>query len=194
MPDKAAGVLFVDLVEGRECGTCNVCCVTTQIDTDEFKKLPGVRCRHLCAQGCSIYATRYSVCRTYHCGWRYLGFLSDNWRPDKSGVLLAFTPANELPAGYTTGMSFIIAGPPPQSISRALYHYIAHLIADGVYVTLAVPGPAGHYPAVSVLNDQLRNAASQANVIRVEAALLEMLKQAKSARFTPVPAHHAPGS
>ena len=34
--------------------------------------------------------TRYEVCRTYHCGWRALGQLGEEWRPDKSGVLIDF--------------------------------------------------------------------------------------------------------
>jgi hypothetical protein len=159
----------VQLVEARECGECNVCCVATHIDTSEFKKLPGVRCPHLSIERrCSIYAERYSVCRTYHCGWRYLSFLSDNWRPDRSGVLLAFTPATELPKGYAKGISFIIVAPPPKTLNRALYHYVAHLIADNVYVTLAIAGPAGHYPAVAVLNLELTKAGRGSDPAAIE--------------------------
>ena len=184
----------MDLVEGRACGDCNVCCVTPHIDTQEFTKLPGVRCRHLCAEGgCSIYAARYSVCRTYHCGWRYLPFLAEHWRPDRSGVLLAFTPRNELPAGYASGVSFIVVSPPPQSLARALYHYVAHLIADRVYVTVAVPGPPGHYPAVTVLNDILPGVGQSGDIARVESVFLQVLNSTKSHRFRPVLADESAG-
>jgi hypothetical protein len=177
----------VELVEGRECGECTVCCVTLHIDTDEFRKLPGVRCPHLGdARGCSIYPIRPSACRTYHCGWRYLSFLSDSWRPDKSGVLIAFTPKDELPARYASGVGFILVTPPPGGFARALYHYVAHLIADEVYVTLAVPGPPGYYPAVTVLNDRLRDAAKSGNLARIEAVISEALTSAKSHAFRPV--------
>ena len=166
----------MELVAGRQCGECTVCCITPHIDTKEFQKPPGVRCPHLCAEGgCSIYATRYSACREYHCGWRYLEFLSENWRPDKSGVLLAFTPKDELPPGYATGVSFILVGRPPSGFSRALYHYVAHLIADGVHVMLAVPGPPGHYPAVACLNEELREAALKHDQARIEAIFSEAL-------------------
>jgi len=179
----------VDLVDGRQCGECTVCCITTHIDTKEFQKPPGIRCPHLCTEGgCSIYATRYPACRAYHCGWRYLEFLSENWRPDKSGVLLVFTPQDELPAGYATGVSFILVARPPSGFSRALYHYVAHLIADGVHVMLAVPGPPGQYPAVAVLSDEFREAALKHDHARIEAVFSEALalNGAPSHRFRQV--------
>ena len=185
----------MELVDGRGCGDCSVCCVITQVDTKEFQKPPGVRCQHLCAGGgCSIYETRYPICRTYHCGWRYLGFLGDNWRPDRSGVLLAFTPEDELPAGYTTGVSFIIASRPPSGLNRALYHYVAHLIADGVHVMLAVTGPPGFLPAVTVLNEKLRDAARSGSHGPIEAAFAEALAMidAPAERFRPVTFQHSP--
>ena len=165
----------MELVAGRQCGECTVCCVTLHIDTGEFQKPPGVRCPHLCADRCSIYASRYAACQTYHCGWRYLGFLSDNWRPDRSGVVLAFTPPDELPKGYKTGVSLILVARSPASFARALYHYVAHLIADGVHVMLAVPGPPGEYPSVAVLNDQLRDALSKNDFSPIEALFAEAL-------------------
>lgn len=178
----------MELVDGRACEDCTVCCVVTQIDTKEFQKLPGVRCQHLCAAGgCSIYETRPPICRTYHCGWRYLGFLGDNWRPDRSGVLLAFTPDNELPAGYASGVTFILAGRPPSGLNRALYHYVASLITDGVHVMLAAPGPPGFYPAVTVLNDRLREAARTRDHVPIETAFAEALALigAPAERFRP---------
>ena len=179
----------MDLVDGRQCGECTVCCITTHIDTKEFQKPPGIRCPHLCTEGgCSIYATRYPACRAYHCGWRYLEFLSENWRPDKSGVLLVFTPQDELPAGYATGVSFILVARPPSGFSRVLYHYVAHLIADGVHVMLAVPGPPGQYPAVAVLSDEFREAALKHDHARIEAVFSEALalNGAPSHRFRQV--------
>jgi hypothetical protein len=168
--------LYVELVAGRHCGECTVCCVTLHIDTAEFQKAPGIRCPHLCTEGgCSIYANRPATCRTYYCGWRYLGFLSDTWRPDRSGVLLAFTPSNELPKGYTTGVSLILVSRPPNGFTRALYHYVARLLADGVHVMLAVPGPPGEYPSVAVLNDALSDTAAGNDHSSIEAIFAEAL-------------------
>jgi hypothetical protein len=188
--------LFVELVAGRQCGECTVCCTTLHIDTAEFQKAPGIRCPHLgSVGGCSIYESRPTACRAYNCGWRYLGFLSDTWRPDKSGVLLAFTPPDELPRGYETGVSLILVARPPSGFTRALYHYVAHLIADGVHVMLAVPGPPGEYPSVAVLNEELRDAPKN-DQSRIEAIFAEALaldktpsprfKHAKPNRATPI--------
>jgi hypothetical protein len=176
--------LFVELVAGRQCGACNVCCITPHIDTAEFQKPPGIRCPHLCESACSIYENRYAACRAYHCGWRYLAFLSENWRPDKSGVLLAFTPPDELPAGYASGVSLILVSRPPASFTRALYHYVAHLIADGVHVMLAVPGAPGDYPSVAFLNHELRGAELR-NHAQIEAMFAEALSvnDTPSSRF-----------
>ena len=88
------------LVKDRSCGECSVCCVALNVDTKEFQKLPGVACSHLCKSGgCAIHDMRYEVCRTYHCGWRYLDQLGDDWRPDRSGVLIDFQ-VEGLPSHY----------------------------------------------------------------------------------------------
>ena len=104
-----------------------------------------------------------------------LEFLSDNWRPDRSGVLLSFTPKAELPPGYETGVSFILVAPPPSGFARVLHHYVASLIADGVHVMLAVPGPPGEYPVVAFLSDELREAALKRDYAPIEAVFAEAL-------------------
>lgn len=186
----------MELIEGRKCGECTVCCTTLHIDTKEFQKPPGISCSHLCAQGCSIYASRYAACRDYHCGWRYLEFLSDNWRPDKSGVLIAFTPPEELPPGYETGISFILFARPPGGFARALYHYVGHLIADGVHVLLGVPGPPGEYPVVAFLSEELREAALKRDYAPIEAVFAEALalNGTPSRRFRKLVPTHAPSA
>ena len=78
-----------ELVAGRDCGACTACCITPSIDNAEIQKISGVRCRHCVGNACDIYDTRPKVCRAFHCAWRYLPALGENWRPDKSGVLAA---------------------------------------------------------------------------------------------------------
>jgi len=95
--------LGIELVPGRSCGECTLCCTNLAIDTKEYRKVPGVPCAHLCAQGCGIYDTRYPVCRTYFCGWRCMDALGEEWRPDRSGILFDALPDEELPAQYRAG-------------------------------------------------------------------------------------------
>jgi hypothetical protein len=185
----------VELVKGRECGACSVCCHTLPIDTDEFQKLPGVACPHLCAGGgCSIYATRYSVCREYHCGWRYLDFLGEDWRPDKSGVLLNFELEDELPPGYEMGLVFFLVARPPSGLSPPVYDYVARLIAAGIHVMLAVNGPPGHHPAYAHLNETLKQAALARDLGAIEAAFSEALAlgSTQRQRFEAIVDFHEP--
>jgi hypothetical protein len=162
----------LELVDGRACGTCTVCCVTPTIDAAEFQKLPGVQCRHLSAGGeCSIYETRYSVCRQYYCGWRYLGFLGEHWRPDKSGVLINFEADKGPPDN--PGVSFLIVASPSRAFIRELAFRIAHLISGDVAVSLGVAGPPGYYSIAKALNEELREAALSRDYARIETAITD---------------------
>ena len=44
---QSGGAGFVELVAQRNCGECSVCCVSLNVDTKEFQKLPGIPCAHL---------------------------------------------------------------------------------------------------------------------------------------------------
>src|SRR5579871_1252760 len=77
------------LVPGRECGTCNVCCVDLTINDKTLKKVQGYRCPNtLPDKSCAIYPTRPDTCRTFFCGWRLLKWIRAPLRPDQSGVLV----------------------------------------------------------------------------------------------------------
>jgi hypothetical protein len=108
-------------------------------------------------------------------------------------VLLAFTPPDELPPGYATGVSFVLVGRPPSGFTRVLYHYIAGLIADGVHVMLGVPGPPGEYPVVAFLSEELREAALNRDYAPIEAVFTEALalNGAPSHRFKKLVPHRS---
>lgn len=102
--------LFGELVEGRSCGDCSVCCVHLEIDTPELQKPPGVACEHCTDSGCAIYEDRFPVCRNWHCLWRFIGAMPEEARPDKSGVVwgLIWPPEPDHPftKSYIRGMAF----------------------------------------------------------------------------------------
>jgi len=58
------------------------------LKVDEIAKEEYQPCVHLKADctGCSIYGTRYEICRVYKCAW-LLGAWEESDRPDKRGVL-----------------------------------------------------------------------------------------------------------
>ncbi len=89
---KAEQLRLLPVLRERSCGSCKACC--TPLGIPALDKAPGIPCKHLCAEGCSIYAERPQDCREYFCGWR-LGVGGETARPDQVGLLL--TPHQNLP-------------------------------------------------------------------------------------------------
>ena len=178
----------LDLVPGRECGECTVCCVILNIDTPEFQKMPGKPCAHLCeGGGCGIHATRYPVCRAYHCAWRFLAHLGDAWRPDRSGVLVDFQNQalpDHLPK--RPGIRLTIFKAPNPEFQPLLLRWIAGLVSQEVPVVLAVTGPPGHYPAGAVLTDALREAVAQRDIPKIQAMISAAFSDLAKHSFDPI--------
>ncbi len=70
----------------RPCGECQLCCKLFPVPV--LEKPAGAWCRHSCAAGCAIHASRPEVCRQYDCYWRDHDDLPDNCRPDRIGVVV----------------------------------------------------------------------------------------------------------
>ena len=96
-PDYNPRALFGELAEGRSCGECAVCCTSLEVDTPELKKPAGETCEHCTGSGCGIYETRYPVCRTWFCLWRFVGEMPDEARPDRCGLLFGLAHPDEPP-------------------------------------------------------------------------------------------------
>lgn len=82
---------------GRKCGECYACCIHLGIEA--LKKWPGQSCKHLDGSHgpltrCTVYDNRPQACVGYWCAW-IGGFGSDDYRPDKSGLLATFYPPVE---------------------------------------------------------------------------------------------------
>lgn len=76
------------LSEQRPCGACQACC--NLIGVKEVGKPFGTNCEHQCSAGCGIYDQRPDGCRTFFCFWKVSPHMSDDMRPDKSGILYFF--------------------------------------------------------------------------------------------------------
>ena len=144
----------------RECGGCTVCCRIPKIT--ELKKPAGLLCQH-CNEnvGCGIYETRPSVCREFHCGWKELLYLGDEWRPDKSGILICLVGEGEdIPAAFPQlGLKFDVESP------RVLNWFplialIAKEIQRGMPVFLGTPSPVGYDRRKVLLNPLMANAVA----------------------------------
>lgn len=74
----------------RSCGACVACCTgTLRLTVDGQEVDRGSPCRHCRPQGCHIYATRPTHCRSFECGWLVPNSpLPQSMRPDRCGAIL----------------------------------------------------------------------------------------------------------
>lgn len=77
------GVVRYELAEGRECGSCNACCIHLKFD-DKPQHIP---CIKLSEGRCEAYEERPDFCRSFLCAW-IRGALWPAARPDMCGVLV----------------------------------------------------------------------------------------------------------
>jgi hypothetical protein len=82
-------IVFGPLVAGRECGACTACCFEIDIDDPALRKPARQLCDNCVDAGCAIYDTRPQDCRSWYCGWRRIAELSDDFRPDRAGIMVA---------------------------------------------------------------------------------------------------------
>ncbi|MGH6827811.1 MAG: YkgJ family cysteine cluster protein [Rhizomicrobium sp.] len=160
------------LVPGRQCGDCTVCCTAMAIDKPEIQKEAGATCRH-CARGCTIYETRPSICRDYHCGWRQLPILDDSWRPDRSQVFVEVEALQGM-----TGLSLVLIGNPLKTLRQPWFvDFVTIGVKGGVPLSLGILGPRGHQGASLLLNTQDMLAAASQSRAQVKALLEKELKR-----------------
>ena len=156
----------MDLVTGRECGNCTACCTHLRIEDKDLKKLAGTPCIHLCEEGCSIYTGRPETCRNWYCGWRYMPQLNEDWRPDKSDILIRLTE---------DGLIF----EPLNSVLSLKNERILEIIGGSIHMGLAtyisVPTKVGYCHSLVKLNDKLKTGVDIGNFYETQIAILEAI-------------------
>ncbi len=177
------------LVPGRDCGACTLCCTVLPIATPEFAKPPGITCAHCIAgAGCGIYETRFAICRAYQCGWRRAAGLGEDWRPDRSGILIDEENSG-IPTDYPVrpGVRFIVLGGADAVRNPELTMMIGNFAVDRVPMFLTVPGPPGRYAARSFLNDALAPHVEARSLPGIAAVLIQAYDSLKDFPFQPAP-------
>jgi len=82
------GAVLTELVPGRSCGTCTMCCKVYAIR--ELNKPAGQWCVHAQrGSGCTIYDKRPDTCRLFHCMWLVDATLGPEWKPEKAHFVVA---------------------------------------------------------------------------------------------------------
>jgi hypothetical protein len=151
------------LVRGRECGTCTACCKTLKIDAPELKKFAGLLCAHCKAgTGCTIYGSRPQVCRDFHCAWRAMAYLGDEWRPDRCGVLIGMVGEGEgIPPEFRqVALRFDVIDSPQVLTWDPLIKFIGSEVERRNPVFLGIPTPVGFERRKVFLNYSLAHAVA----------------------------------
>ena len=165
-----------ELVSGRECGACNVCCIHLTIDDPELQKPQGYRCRNAKPDhSCAIYDRRPAMCREFYCGWRELKWVRDTLRPDVSDVLVRLQfekPRGDAPPRLGVVFSLLTAR---ALKADGLAETVAAAVAADIPVYLHVPGPPGYTASQARINDALAHAV----LTRDKPAVLEVLRRAR---------------
>ena len=98
----------------RECGTCTLCCKVMGIV--ELEKPKGVWCDHAVpGRGCAIYDQRPDSCRVFSCLWLLDEALGEEWKPEKSKLVIV--PDND---GKATKV--FVDGSSPDAWKREPYY------------------------------------------------------------------------
>ncbi|MBS1186454.1 MAG: hypothetical protein H6R04_472 [Burkholderiaceae bacterium] len=191
---------FFSLVPDRQCGSCMVCCEYLYINSPSLKKPADVLCGNCVSnQGCRIYDTRPSVCRSWHCLWRRDATIPAELRPDKSGVLFSLSVCDEPRYLFENAYIVCMALKTPAAfdaplVAATLARYIGEAMLP-VWLSHA-GGKTLAWPDDKLANAILSPVAAQSDQLADEGkiwleryeAMLEPL-QAKNARFHH---HHSP--
>ena len=98
----------------RDCGTCTLCCKVMGIV--ELEKPKGVWCDHAVpGRGCAIYDKRPDSCRVFSCLWLLDEQLGEEWKPEKSKLVIV--PDND---GRATRV--YVDASSPEAWKREPYH------------------------------------------------------------------------
>ncbi|MBX7200181.1 MAG: hypothetical protein K1X51_12505 [Rhodospirillaceae bacterium] len=90
----------VDVVPGRSCDACTLCCKV--IGVPELAKPQGHDCRHCdTGRGCRIYDRRPAVCADFYCSYLLSPALGDEWKPLTSHLVLGYMADADVILIYT---------------------------------------------------------------------------------------------
>jgi hypothetical protein len=77
------------IVEGRSCKDCTLCCKLLGIA--ELEKPRAIWCTHCdVTAGCKIHGAHPAECRDFYCGYLTNAALDERWAPTRSKMVLAY--------------------------------------------------------------------------------------------------------
>ena len=89
-----------DIVPGRSCENCTLCCKVLGIPA--LEKPRGTVCTHCdWGQGCKIYARRPGACADFDCSYLLSPALGDEWKPTTAHLVLGYMTEADIILIYT---------------------------------------------------------------------------------------------
>ena len=175
----------MELIPGRDCGECTVCCTWPTINKPEIQKVSGSTCKHCTGGGCAIYETRFPVCRGFYCASRTVDIFGDEWRPDRSGVMpYVETEGISEDFDLSTGIGLMLVGHAAKIIRQRWFQdFVITGVMNNVPLFLSLPGPRGHQAATVSLNTEDMVEAIRRGTVKD--ALENVLKILRAWKFTP---------
>lgn len=128
-----------ELVPGRSCQGCTLCCKLLQVEP--LEKARGVWCRY-CDQkrGCKSYETRPEACRTFYCGWRRIPALDERWKPSQARLLVNYeSAANRIVIHVDAGRPEAWRAKPFYPALRQWSRNAPVLVWCGAHLTIVLP-------------------------------------------------------
>lgn len=167
------------LVKGRDCGDCSACCVSLRINENNLKKDADTPCQHLGKKGgCSIYEQRPSVCINWFCAWRHMRNIGDEWRPDRSGIIIRFDE-----------QGFILQptrDPLETLTSELCLGLVASCVSKNISISISVPTKEGFCYSLVRINEPLQKAIATSNLFTVKLEMLNFIRFASSLQTDPI--------
>ncbi|MGY3887354.1 YkgJ family cysteine cluster protein [Aeromonas aquatica] len=162
------------LVENRACGGCSACCIDLRIEQDSLKKLADEPCPHLVQSGgCGIYNERPSVCRTWYCAWRYMANLGDEWRPDRSGIILRFDESGGLVFQPIRDAAEVLS-------SELALRLIGGAVANNLPAFISVPTKKGFCASMIQVNEPLKKQVLSRDLFATKITMIQLVNFASN--------------
>ncbi len=128
--------------------------------------------------GCTIYSTRPSVCQGWHCAWRFMAQLGDEWRPDLSGVMLR---------SDENGIIFQpIRDPKDVLTTERAIELIGGGVAQGISMSLSIPTKKGFRSYGMPLNEHLETVVATRNFPSIKAKIIELIEFSAAQNTAPI--------
>ncbi|MBF0383144.1 MAG: hypothetical protein HQL69_19150 [Magnetococcales bacterium] len=168
--------------QDRSCGECTMCCIDLSIDSPELKKHTGVECDYCIEKiGCSIYSKRPAECSNWFCLWMVKDVFGDEWRPDRSGILLNFMgDKSGIPDSYNTQDVIDIRIIHTNGLLNSLrfLDFVCNFIDGGVPLFVSVSGGPGYLASKVFLNDGMASAVQSRDIEKVTKELHKAIQAA----------------